>query len=469
MDLLFKKQHDFILTRGGGIKACIFDEESKQIVSNLIPYSKFQDNDFFYFDYITNKERTVISNISCVVIIRPSSLKSLIEELSSPYYNNYIILFTNQIDPFVLEILANADTKAVVSEIHEIYVDAYKQSNFLYTFQRNISTNSNSRKLEGLMSLIMSLEICPNIKIQDDNLLGLGKELSIKSRQYNFPKKGTVLILNRNFDLISPLVYDWHYQSLINEHLEYNNGIVNIYNNNDSKKYSVNDIFFESNKFKIIHSVGDEIKNLVKELERNRIRICNHQFDDIEEKAAHSLIVETHLSVYNAILKECINYKEMSENELEIIRNPSHIFSIKNQKNLDEKFIKKMILLHFIRNVNNWDEKSKDFPEFRDFIMKFKEKYSPIDFPYKPSFNLESDIKLSYECPLKRIIKHIYFNKLNNNSFRNINDENGVIGPIIIYIDGGISYNEYRDALLYAQSINIEVYFTSDSIAKINY
>lgn len=233
MDILFKDQIEFILRRVSGVKVCLFDDESKQMISNSIPFSTFLNNDFFHFDFIYNKKRTPVSDISCIVILRPSSLKLLIEELVKPFYGCYIILFTNQIDPFALEIVANADVTGSVSEIHELYMDACKQDKFLYT----IASSKHSRVVDGLYSLIASLEIDPSIKIysyndrNNENQLGLfeiGKELSVKASQHNFKKRGTVLLLKRDFDMITPLVYDWNYQSLIQEHLDIKNGIVKV-------------------------------------------------------------------------------------------------------------------------------------------------------------------------------------------------------------------------------------------------
>jgi vacuolar protein sorting-associated protein 45 len=539
MDLLFKKQCDFILSRGNGIKACLFDLESKTIISNLIPYSKFQDNDFFYFDYITNRKRSEISNISCVIIMRPSSLKSLIEELSSPFYCSYIILFTNQIDPFVLEIIANSDIKGRVSEIHEIYLDLYKQSPFLYTTSIDTDNLAEKRKVDGLFSLLMSLDIAPNIKIQCGNesklndlsranellklneqsnmlesiksndlnkmlgsnksndpkktgeqirLSSIGKEINSRIKQYNFKKAGTLIILKRDFDLISPLVYDWHYQSLINEHLQYSNDIVRI--PSEKHEYSMNDSFFESNKFKNIHLIGNEIKELVKELERNKIKINNHQFDELEEKASHSAMVEAHLNIYNRISKECMENKTASELEMKVLKSNMSVScfieeidlifpdrsdnrftkgSAADSKALDivsnnDRKILRLILLFIIRNPASSEEIIKKFAYFSDPIKRFLDLNEIIDFPYKPTFNPEKDVKLSYEPPLRRIVRHLIQAKLKTATFENVNEENQQLDPIIVYIDGGISLNEYREAHLYAQSNNISCYFVSDKI-----
>lgn len=466
MDLLFKKQSDFILSRGCGIKACLFDTESRQFISNIIPYSKFQDCDFFYFDYITNKDRIPISDISCIIILRPTSLKSLIEELSSPFYSSYIVLFTGQIDPYVLEILANADTKGLISEIHEIYLDLARQSSFLYT------TNSRhgARVLDGLFSLVMSLEIIPSIRFIDEHgredadgrsLPGLARELAQHAQQYNFRRAGTVVLLKRGFDLISPLVCDWHYQALISEHLSYGNGTVRI----ENREYSVNDAFFEKNRFSNIHTVGGNIRTVVQELERNRIKISNHEFEDIEEKAAHSLMVETHLTLYNAVLEMCMQDRELSEREIGLLKNGSSDIAAEIEAFSEDKRLK-LVLMHFIRSVSDWAEESKLFPRYRDALLRFHSLYRPIEFPYKPTFSSGRDVKLSYEPPLRKLVKHLALDKVRQGALQSINDENAQPGPIIIYIEGGVSMGEYREAMLQAAELGTELYIVSDKITS---
>ena len=465
MDLLYKKQTDFILARGKGIKACLFDDESKQFISNIIPYSRFQENDFFYFDYITNRDRVPISDICCIVIMRSTNLSMLIEELSSPFYSSYIVLFTNQIDPFVLEILAEADRKCLISEIHEIYLDLCKQGAFFYT------TNSTRHKrvLDGLSSLIFSLEIAPVVKAiivkaipSDDNSTAkLAKELIGRSQQYNFRRAGTVVLLRRGFDMLSPLICDWHYQSLISEFLGCDNGIVRI----RGKEYSVNDAFFEANRFSDIQATGDGIKELVRELERNKIKINNHEFEDIEEKAAHSAMVSTHLTIYNTVLELCMPNKQLSEMEMEIIRSGV----LGHMDGLDDRQQLKLLLLYFVRRVSDWEEESKKHPKYRERIMKFKNLWRPVDFPYKPTLSSDRDVKLSYEPPLRRIVKHVILNKTKPGSFDHYDgssctDHDGESGPVIIFVEGGVTMAEYRETMLQAKKMGAEVYLVSDSI-----
>ncbi len=473
-DLLFKEQIDFILSLGEGVKVCLFDDETKEYVSNLISFSQFQEHDFFYFNYITNKSRIAINNVYCIVIIQPKNLKCLVEELSDPFYGKYIILFTNQIDPFVLEIIANADSKCLVSEIYEIYLDVLKECDFLYI----IKGEKNKKLLDGISSLIIALEIDPvvqflntsdskNTVITESKFYNLGIDLINRLKQYNFKSKGTVVLLKRSFDVITPLVYDWHYQSLINDHLGLKNGLVTV----NEKDYFLNDLFYNENKFQDIHYVGNQIKTELKELEKNKIKITNYEFEDIEEKAIQSMIVETHLKIYDMLIEECMKNKKFSEAQMTLIKElkiNNSLVTIDNLKMLIEDFDESkqliLILIYFIKNVNNWENESQKFKKFSTQLLKFYNEFHPFNWPYKPKFCNNKDIKLSYEPPIKRLVRHLILNKIKSGLLTSINKDCSHSGPLVIYIEGGITITEYREAILEAAKFDCTLYLVSNCL-----
>lgn len=470
MDSLFSSQINFILKRGTGIKACLFDSDTKQIISNLIPLSLFQDSGFFYFDYLTNKNRTKVNGLSCVVILRPTNLKLLLEELVSPFYTSYIILFTSQVDPFALEIMANSDIHSVVSEIHEINLDLCKQAPNLYT----TSIQTYKGCVDSILSTLLSLEISPAILTFDDNIDNtkssektdikgikyLGKDLSSKIGLFNFKQTGTLVLLKRSFDLITPLLYDWHYHAMINEHFKIENSLVAV----NGKNVLLSNSFFASNMFKQISEVGDNIKTLLKEVEKNKLEITD--FGEIQESINQKAVAETHLSIYNKIINEAMPLQHSSEVENEVLQNKDYDIAGAIE-GMEYKAALKLLLLYFLKYVKNWDECSKQYPKYRGDIMKFYDEYKPRNYCYKHGFNTEIDIKLGYTTPLKRIIKHIALDKLKENSFTRLSFSSSN-SPIIIYIEGGVTLKEYREALQVANEYKVEVILISDKILTIN-
>lgn len=462
MDVLFQKQAEFILSRGTGIKACLFDEESKRAVGNVIPYSIFQDRDFFYFDYLRRRDRVPLSDVSCVVVIRAESLKSLIEELASPCYGRYVVLFTHRIDPFVLEILAGADTRGVVSEVHEIYLDVVRESTGLYTTR----STAYPRVLDGLHGLLMTLEIAPRIRVHvsgtdacagDRSLSVLGRELRTRAREHCLRRAGTVVLLRRNFDLVTPLLHDWHYQALIGACLGNASGTVQL----DGRELSLDDAFFEENKFRDIGAVGDSIRALAAEISRGR----SHELEDIEERVAHTRSVETHLRVYNAVLASAVAQKELSEAELSLVRSGS-VDEASLLAGRDDDAGLRLLLLARVLRGGDWVSESTAHPQHSPALQRFAERFSPAPFPYRPSFNTACDLKLGYEPPLRRMLRHVAADRVLPSVLQDVSDDGTQPGPIIFYIEGGVTLCEYRSVMQHAAELKVDAYIVSDRIVS---
>lgn len=499
MDALFYSQIQFILKLGNGIKACLFDDESKCMIGSLIPLSLFNDHCYFHFDLLSNKNRSKVEGITCLVILRPDSLKILLEELVYPYFDNYIVLFTSQVDPLVLELLANADINSVISEVHEINVDLFKQSPNLYITK----SVKYKRNLEGLCSALYSLEVNPEILIfngtdeninEEKTISFLAKDIKNKCSQFNFTKKGTLVLLKRNFDLITPLVQDWYYHSMINDHLELRDGIVKI----KDKTYQLTDSFSISNFFNEIATVGEEIRNLAKEVEKSKAGMSN--FEDIQEILNSKSVAEMHLSIYNSIASETDNLVLLSELQSKILKSSdfkissvfnqlqpettekyneeitcSEYYDTENKKtsklnSLEMKFFN-LLLIYFLKNIKDWPEHSKLFPRYRSLLLRFYESYKPQSYCYKYEFDSNLDPKLGYIPPIRKIIKHICLNKIKENAFVTVKSKEDqtqksdyTVSPIILYVDGGITLREYREALLTAKRYDVEIILISTEI-----
>ena len=68
----------------------------------------------------------------------------------------------------------------------------------------------------------------------------MAKDIQNRCNQNTFNKKGTLVLLKRNFDLITPLMQDWHYHSMINDCIGVTNNTIKI--GNKSKEFNGNQI-----------------------------------------------------------------------------------------------------------------------------------------------------------------------------------------------------------------------------------
>ena len=72
------------------------------------------------------------------------------------------------------EILATSDTECVISEVHKIYIDYFKQYEFLYVLfgegtEDYTAIYKNRRVLNGIYSFLFPLETNPSIRVQSDD------------------------------------------------------------------------------------------------------------------------------------------------------------------------------------------------------------------------------------------------------------------------------------------------------------
>ncbi|KMV66043.1 Sec1-like vacuolar protein sorting-associatedprotein [Encephalitozoon cuniculi EcunIII-L] len=454
-DNLLGKKVDEILDIGEGVKVLLFDEDTKMILSNLIPHSRFLESDYFLFDSIMNKRRERIQGITCMVAIRPESIRWLIEEVSNPFYERYIVLFTNQVDSLMLEILATSDVHCVVSEIHEIYIDFFKQDDFLYTLhapktREHMSLSGRKRSIDGIFALVMNLGRIPTIKIQteDRHLMEDSETLSTRLAGLNLKQGGTLIMLDRAFDLYTPLLYEWRYQSLLHEHADYANGIVRI----GKKSYSVvDDPFFNTSKFKDIYEVSEDIKGLVKKVEFKKKRLHNFIFDDLEENTRISRQLEAHLAQHGHVMKACLRLKDLSEMEMNVLKDngisKAEISECLMRKDISVIERCKLLIIYSLRNKKNPIDEARKYPDLMNEVEAFMGRH-PLNVPiwrhYGYRFDDDVDVKLGYQPAIKRVIRHWWTNRLDNRCFLTVRESENPMDYIVVYIRNGVTYSEYR-------------------------
>jgi vacuolar protein sorting-associated protein 45 len=466
-----------ILEMGTGVKALLFDEDSKHMLANLIPHSRFLENDFFLFEHIANRKRDKITNITCIAVLRPDNIKMLIEEVSDPFYEQYIVLFTNQIDPLMIEILATSDTRCVISEVHEMYLDFYRQDSFLYTLcgrgrESYTDVYRNRRVADGLFSFLMTMKRMPSIKVQagDNELMELAEMLNARLSQVSMRPGGTLVMLDRSFDLYTPLLYEWRYQALLHEHTEYENGAVRL----GGRSYSLeSDTFFDSVRFKDVYGVAEEIKGLVKKAEVRKKRLSNHIFDDLEENTKLSHQVDTHFTLHGHIMRECLRLKELSELEMSILLDNSI-----SRRSLDEYLLdkeipsirrSKLLVLYLMRNGMSVDRECRNYPDLCCSIEKFMRRHQRhmARQPYSYSFDSDLDVKLGYQPAIKKVLRHLVTGKLREKYLETLREGGDQSEFIIVYVRGGLTYGEYREVQQYCSTeTKSSVYLLSDSMVS---
>jgi vacuolar protein sorting-associated protein 45 len=397
-----------ILSSSQGIKCLLFDLYTKPSLSTLIPHSDFLNNDYFLFDDIRNTRSKI--NINCVCVLNVSSIKYLIEEISDPSYVSYAILFTSSLDPYLLNILAKNDVHNVIEEVFEIYMDYTRQDTWLY-------------KCNKIEDLIYSLGSDPSYFYYKYNREA--DKDKVISNNINLNKEGgRIFILDRSYDEITPLLIDWHYQSMIKRYCEYNDGMVNI----EGRQYDLQDDFFKNNKFRNISDVSISLEEEVKKLDiKKRIKKVN--ITEIEDINKISEVVNKHMDIYKYIIRNIEDKRRRSEEENKLLKEYKKnrcIGSKKENEGYDDILIEKLV-----KSTIKYDIKRNE------------------------------DIKLSYIPPIRKIIKDVIKNKLNDWICYKEKFNKGKY--LIFYIKGGVTYTEYRHIVEVCGDME-NIYVVSDQI-----
>ncbi|KAG0419413.1 Vacuolar protein sorting-associated protein 45, partial [Dictyocoela roeselum] len=432
LDNIFAAKINYILSLGKGAKICLFDEESKEIYSNLIEYSKFLDNNFFIFEMIKNKREKM--NLSCVVFLNSANLQYLLKELKTPAYPQYTIVFNDKITDKELEEIAVCDMNGIVVGVYESYIGLVRRDDFLYTC---------NDAFRGIVSLLTTLEIFPKICVQsgyeksvdsvihsentklvsksssskvgiqsmeiDYNFKNIHTQIHNEMRNFRFKTRGTLIFLDRLSDPFTPLIYNWRYLPMIKEYLDFK------YVVHSKKTYTLDDKFFVQNKFKDIYSVYNNLKELRKAKD-----------DDIFGVKEKNEILEKHLDITNQILKECIKNKEISEIEMQILKG-TFKGDLKKILKFEKVQIIKCLSIYCLRNVYNYKQVLIKFPEYRHDVESFVRSVNHGNI-LVPRFRNDVDIKLGYEPPLGRVIEK--FIKGRSDGFFDLHNSSHDDGPV---------------------------------------
>ena len=177
---------------------------------------------------------------------------------------------------------------------------------------------------------------------------------------------------------------------------------------------------------------------MVKEKNKKK-RIKKINIKEIEEINKLGDIVKKHMDIYNCIINNLEEKKQLSENE-----------------NLMLKKFKKGEL-----SFNNFNENIKDLNKCVNInllnILKSTDKKLKFDF------KKQEDIKLAYVPPICKIAKDILKGKMDD--WICLDERFNKSKYTVFYFKGGVTYTEYRHIMIYFKE-HKNVYVVSESITS---
>lgn len=233
---------------GRAIRVLLLDNNTSPIISLITTQSDLLKREIYLVDRLENDSRDQLRNLDCICFLKPSdyTITRLCDEIGHPRYANYKIYFNDIISKSRLERLAQSDDMEVVTDVIEIFQDYYTLNKILYSATNIINPYSSQAlqtwdqpSLESSAESIITLLLATNnkpgaIKYESNSKMAaklansINYEITSNNQLFEQIEQSSssqplVLILDRKNDPVTPLLFPWTYQAMINELLEISN------------------------------------------------------------------------------------------------------------------------------------------------------------------------------------------------------------------------------------------------------
>jgi len=380
-------------------------------------------------------------------------------------------------------------------------------------------TQMYERIYQGLISACLSNRMKPLIKSVKGSFLcqKLGKKLAaFFEDNYEFIRKecgqhynGILLLYDRKEDPISPLINQWTYQAQLHEILGIKNNVIELKKGNDNakpEKFVISDVeaidkFYS--KYKLadygtvataVQQEADKLKNendlLNKESSIEELRKI---IDQLPEKKKESMAITKHYKLFYSISEYVTKHKlmELSKLEQDISVNDNRkeqfnqivqIISDPKVQHLDKC---KLYLLYMLKyendsSVNNLKNKMiendlGDWVKYGDALIKYagRQRRNLDCFQDKDIFSKgkkfimnafgqgNENAFMQHISYLNGIVERMLKGKSKDNETININNNSGMNEPkvnnLIIFVFGGITFEETRDLTLLGNQLGVNI------------
>ena len=378
-------------------------------------------------------------------------------------------------------------------------------------------TQMYERIYQGLISACLSNRMKPLIKSVKGSFLcqKLGKKLAaFFEDNYEFIRKecgqhfnGILLLYDRKEDPISPLINQWTYQAQLHEILGIKNNVIELKKGEAKpEKYVISDVeaidkFYSKYKFAdygtvatAVQQEADKLKNendlLNKESSIEELRKI---IDQLPEKKKESMAITKHYKLFYNISEYVTKHKLMdlskleqdisvNDNKKEQFNQIVQIISDPKVQHLDKC---KLYLLYMLKyendsSVNNLknimiEKELGDWVKYGDALIKYagRQRRNLDAFQDKDLFSKgkkfimnafgqgNENAFMQHISYLNGIVERMLKGKSKDNETININNNSGTNEPrvnnLIIFVFGGITFEEIRDLSLLGNQLGVNI------------
>ena len=269
----------------------VVDEYTTKLLSFYLTMSDILNRGIFNLENLHLKRKSY-PNYSVIYFVSPckESIEAIVNDFkvrNDPTYGNVHIYFSSRVLDTYLSMLANENLAYKIKSIKELNVSFFSKNN-LYDFripnsmqifalqgnnfnkQRRIFLN---KLKDDLMTVIVSMKEFPYIQYQNSNLCsefasmvnGNLHELE-ELKLLNNKRNSILLILDRSFDVVTPVLHDYSYKSIIYDFFQVNSdGFLTVPSEdiNNHKLDEKDEIWM---KYKNCH-ISDIFKNICEDVE----------------------------------------------------------------------------------------------------------------------------------------------------------------------------------------------------------
>lgn len=261
------------------------------------------------------------------------------------------IVFTNILKNPILERIAEADEFGVVVCVREVFSDFYvlhknhvnlKLGTVIGEQLNSWSRPSLSRAASGLSALLLCLHQRPVIRFDRSSLMAnqLAHELDqlIESegdlyQPCHTDSRPLVLVLDRRFDLITPLLLQWSYQAMVHDLFGIENGRVRVKDDNtgNTKEFVFSvyqDDFLKDNSDSSFGDLGANVRTLVQtfqgrtqlhQTQMDSLPSMKHFIEEYPEYRKMSFYVSKHVSLLGELSRKVESLQLLRISELQQI------------------------------------------------------------------------------------------------------------------------------------------------------
>lgn len=261
-DRLFVAKNNTTLSSAIKAKVLLVDRHTMPIVSVSYPQSQLLQHEVILVEMLSHhRELSSMRHLNCVVYIKPEpeSIAMLCAELHVPHYHNYQVFFSNSVAKGDLEKLARADEHDVICQVTEVFQDFSVANDNLFSLAVEDSASSTVQEAASLLSVLLLVKKAPVIKYAPSSLpvKRLASEMlyHINSNSNNnlfddvnrmSDTAPVLVILDRKYDPITPLVTPWTYQSMIHELISIRRNVVTLESGEQLPLANLDSFFTES-------------------------------------------------------------------------------------------------------------------------------------------------------------------------------------------------------------------------------